>query len=91
MACGLDPDAFWSKTPRQVSLIFAGKQAQFTREHNERAWLAYHTAALPRMKKFPKLRTLLARDRKPQSPDQMLAIAKQWTLLLGGEVKGKPN
>ncbi|WP_342714049.1 hypothetical protein [Bradyrhizobium sp. B039] len=35
VACGLDPDAFWSKTPRQVSLIFAGKQAQFTREHND--------------------------------------------------------
>jgi len=72
-------------------VIFSGKQAQFTREHNERAWLAWYTAAMPRFKKFPKLRALQVRERRTQSPEQMLAIAKQWTLALGGEVKGKPN
>jgi hypothetical protein len=73
-------------------VIFAGKQAQLNREHNERAWLAWYTAAMPRFKTFPKLRALQVRSRKAaQSPDEMLAIAKQWTVLLGGEVKGKPN
>lgn len=91
MSFGLDPDAYWTKTPREVVLIFSGKAAQFTREHNERAWLAWYTAALPRFKKFPQLRKLMIRERNSQSPEQMLAIAKQWTLLLGGEVKGKPN
>jgi hypothetical protein len=33
----------------------------------------------------------MIRDREPQSAERMLAIAKQWTILLGGEVKGKPN
>jgi hypothetical protein len=46
---------------------------------------------MPRMKKFPQLRKLMIRERVEQSPEQMLAIAKQWTLLLGGEVKGKTN
>ena len=72
-------------------MIFEGKHAQFVREHNDRAWLAWYTAALPRFKKFPKLRSMLSRERRAQSPDEMMAIAKQWTLLLGGEVKGKPN
>lgn len=46
---------------------------------------------MPRFKKFPKLRALQVRERRAQSPEEMMAIAKQWTLLLGGEVKGKPN
>lgn len=72
---GLDPDAFWTKTPRYVSLIFEGKAAQFRREHNERAWLAWHTAGLPRMKKFPDLKKMLAREvRKPQTSEQQWAI-----------------
>lgn len=68
-----------------------GAAAEFRRAHNERAWLAWYTAALPRFKKFPALNELQIRDRTPQSPEQMLATVKQWTLLLGGEVKGKPN
>lgn len=66
---------------------------QFVREQNARAWLAWHIPALYRAKKLPPLRRMMVRerDRKPQSPEQMLMIAKQWTLLLGGEVKGKPN
>jgi len=39
--------------------------------------VVYYTAALPRYKKFPELKKLLAGDpasRKPQSPDQQWAI-----------------
>jgi hypothetical protein len=89
VACGLDPDAFWSKTVRQVDLIVSGKRAQFDREHNDRALHAWWVNAFRGHKQIP--RKALIRDRTPQSADRMLAIAKQWTLLLGGEVKGKPN
>lgn len=77
MALGLDPDDFWTKTPRYLSMIFEGKSRQLRREHNERAWLAHTIASLPRYKKLPDLKTLLARDtpaRKAQSPDQQWAI-----------------
>ncbi|MBR1193240.1 hypothetical protein [Bradyrhizobium sp. AUGA SZCCT0160] len=65
--------------------------AELEREHNDRAWLAWHTAALPRSKKFPALKKLMIRERHTQTAEQMLAVAKQWTAALGGEFKGKPN
>lgn len=91
MSLGFDLDAIWSKTPAQVALIFSGKSAQLTREHNERAWLAWHTAGLPRYKTFPALRKLLIRDRTPQSADKMQAIAKQWIVQVGGKVEYLSN
>jgi hypothetical protein len=76
---GLDPDAFWTKTPRYIALVFEGKAAQFRREHNERMSLAWHAAGLPRMKKFPDLKKLLAREtfaarKRPQTSDEQWAI-----------------
>lgn len=63
------------------------------REQNERAWLAWHTAVLPRAKKFPPLSKLLMKNktRVRQTPDQMLAVVRQWNALLGGATTGKPN
>ena len=75
VSLGLDPDDFWTKTPRYIGLIFEGKAAQLRREHNERAWLAWHTAGLPRVKKFPALKKLTVREsHAPQSVDQQWAI-----------------
>lgn len=55
-----------------------GKAAQFQREHNERAWLGWHIAALSRAKKLPDLRKLQARapatPRQQQTPDQQWAV-----------------
>lgn len=55
--------------------------------------MVWHIVAMPRSKRIPHIRKLMIKDRerRPQSPDQMLSIAKQWTLLLGGEITGKPN
>jgi len=65
---------------------------QIRREHNERAWLAYQTALLPRLKKFPTLKSISIREPvAPQTAEQMLAVARQITLLLGGDIKGRPN
>ncbi len=56
--------------------------------------LAWHTAALQRARKMPPLRKLLTRQPGPrprQTQRQMLDVAKQWTLLLGGKVIDKPK
>lgn len=69
---GLDENTFWRKTPRQIVRTLQAKGEQFKREHNERAWLAWHIAALPRAKKFPKLEDLMKRGpRKAMTPDQI--------------------
>jgi hypothetical protein len=54
------------------------------REHNARAWLAWHAAKLGQSnpKKFPKLKSLevavggSAKRRQRQTPEQMLMVAK---------------
>lgn len=77
MSLGLDPDAFWRATPRYIAMIIDAKASQFRREHNERAWLAYHVALLGRMKRLPDMRKLMAREpsiRRLQSADQQWAI-----------------
>ena len=62
------------------------------REHNERAWLAWHIAALTRAKKLPKLETLMHRRRgvaTKQTPEQMLGIVKMLNAAFGGKVIDK--
>lgn len=46
---------------------------------DELAWLAWHTAALPMMKKFPRLDELMGNKRTlvPQDHDQMLDVMKR--------------
>lgn len=44
------------------------------REHNDRAWLAYHVAALQRMKKPPRLNTLLIKRKRRQTWQEQFNI-----------------
>lgn len=46
-----------------MSWIIAGERQAQERAYNERAWLAWHTAAMPLMKRFPRLSELQV---KPQ-------------------------
>lgn len=56
-----------------------GNAARLRREHNQRAWSAWHTAMMGRAKKMPKLSELLIRDQpKAQTMAQMIATAKLW-------------
>lgn len=62
-----------------MALHFGALSDRAVREHNERVWLAYHIAGLPRLKKFPDMKKLLARDetaprRAPQTSEQQWAI-----------------
>lgn len=49
------------------------------RDHQGRAWLAWHVAALPRLKKFPTLESLLGVKKKVrrQSPEELAANIKR--------------
>lgn len=59
-------------------------------QHNDRAWLAWHIAALTRAKKLPPLRKLQARRRAPpQSWQQQKLAAAMWAAALGGGPKQK--
>jgi len=66
-------------TPRELSLRIEGAKKRLIREHNDRAWLAYNIAYLPRLKKPPPFDKLLYKDRsKRQTWQQQLVIAKMW-------------
>lgn len=86
MKCGYDQESFWDQTPHTLTLAFEAHRERSIVEHNERAWLAFHVAALQRTRKFPPLRRLMMRDRRPQSWQQQLAIAKQLTHAMGGMI-----
>ena len=63
-------------------LILKARTRALEREHNGRAWAAWHTAALGRVDRLPRLESLL-KTRTPtrapqQSWQQQLAIAMQW-------------
>lgn len=84
---------FWRSVPREIVATLTARSAVAVRQHNDRAWLAWHIGALSRpMKKFPPLDALrikpLAKQR--QSVDQQMAIARMWAARGIGKM-GKVN
>lgn len=60
--------------------IIGGAQDRLLREHNERAWLAWHVAALSRAKKMPKLKTMMSKaaSRRTQTWQEQMAVMDAW-------------
>lgn len=79
MSLGFDPDAFWNQTFETLEICFNGKEEAREREHNDRAWLAWHTAGLSRIKDFPELKSLLYR---PKQSKRELTPDEQWALMV---------
>jgi len=55
------------------------------REHNERAWLAWHIVAMQKAKRLPKLKKLLIQQpdrRRRQTWQEQMAIMGQWAAVL---------
>lgn len=78
---GFDPESFWDQTIRTMAIAINGKLRAARREHNQRAWLAWHTAALQRSKKLPTLRSMLARDKpRAQSWQEQSAMMQTWSI-----------
>jgi hypothetical protein len=67
VSLGFDPAAFWGLTLRMYMAHTKGAMQRLEREHGERAWQAWMTAALPLMKKMPRLEELTKRNR--EKPD----------------------
>lgn len=67
--------------------------ARLTRERDDKAWLAWHIAALGRAKQLPKLHTLQTgkkrrhQNGRKQSPEIQLAQMKALFLAFGGDPK----
>lgn len=60
--------------------MFKGAASRLGREQQARAWLAWHTAVLTRLKKFPTLDDLMGVKRKArrQTVSEMDAIFRAW-------------
>ena len=63
--------------------MLAGNADRLKREHNDRAWAAWHAGMIGRAAKPPRLQALLIRDQpKAQSIKEMIAHAGAWTTSL---------
>lgn len=82
---GYDHNSFWDQTPRTLSLTFSANEDRRIREHNERAWSAWHIAALQRTKKMPALRSLYAKPRM-LTVDEKTNALKNWAIATGGKI-----
>ena len=63
-----------------MALVFAGASDRLKREHQGQMSQAWHIAALPRLKKFPPLESLMGvkRTARRQTVSEMDAIFKAW-------------
>ena len=79
---GQDPSRFWGLSLREIDTVIRACAERSRQDHNDRAWLAHTVAALSRVKRLPKLKTLMIAKRgarpRPQTADEQKAIARQW-------------
>jgi hypothetical protein len=66
----------------------AAREAMLVREHNERAWLAYHIATLSRARKIVPLRDLQVRPRtaRQRTWQEQLDALQSWVVATGGKI-----
>lgn len=83
---GYDHESFWDQTLHTLSLTFEAANDRLRREHNDRAWTAWHTAGLGRTKTMPPLRSLFAKDAVPQTLQQQLKGLENFVRATGGRV-----
>jgi hypothetical protein len=82
---------FWASTPRQLQMHFDAAVQRARREHQGRAWLAWHVAALYRAKTLPKPESLMGTERKRRAPQpwqEQRNVARMLTVLFGGTIEG---
>ena len=63
---------FWDMTPREVHALIEADNWRRDQAQRGRAWLAWHIAALQRVKRFPALARLMGPDKpKEVGPDEL--------------------
>lgn len=75
-----------------MALIVEGKRRAAENAHQDRAWLAWTTAALGRAKQMPPLAELVGKkkappERRPSTAEQLLTTARLWTAATGGRME----
>ena len=88
VSLGFDLESFWDQTARTIQIAYEGAIERRRLEHNDRAWLAWHVAAMSRGKRLPALRTLMQK-RRPTVEETTAGLAA-WVLRHGGQVIYKP-
>jgi hypothetical protein len=87
----MPPDDFWKQTPRLILAITEAKIRDRKRAQTDNAVLAYQTARLGRIDKFPQFKTVLKdflpSDAKSSRTEPLpwqkgLEIARQWMAAL---------
>jgi hypothetical protein len=87
---GFDPESFWDQTFRTMAIAMHGKLRAARRELNQRAWLAWHIAALQRSKKLPRLKSMMTKEKpRAQSGQEQATIMQLWAT--GHNAKLKAN
>ena len=71
LKAGATVEAFWSMTPRETYGLIQADTWRRDQAQRGRAWLAWHIAALQRVKRFPSLARLMGHRPKALSPDEM--------------------
>ena len=83
---GYDHESFWDQTPHTLSLTFEAYNIRLMDEHNERAWTAWHVAALQRNKRLPNLKSLLTEKKRPLTMEEQIEGLKNWVQATGGKI-----
>jgi hypothetical protein len=84
---GFDPESFWDQTFRTLAIAMNGKLRAARRDHNQRAWLAWHIAAMGRAKKIPRLASMLAKEKpRQQSWQEQQMILASWSVAHNAKV-----
>lgn len=91
MILGYTHETFWDQTPATIRLTIEAATERREAEHNDRAWLAWHIAALTRATRLPSLDKLKAKKQTPVHWEKQLADLKAWVIATGGKVITRPK
>jgi hypothetical protein len=64
---------------------------RLVREYNERAWLAWHIAALTRTQKMPQLSRIQTKVPIQKPWEEQLEDLKTWVVATGGKIITRAN
>ncbi len=96
---GMMPSQFWIQTPHETGVWHKAMAEHdndlWKRTWQQTFWNGWHSAYFQRIKTMPKYERYLEmigiESNKRQTPEQMMAVAEQMTIALGGKPRQKPE
>ena len=70
MQIGLQPESFWSITPWQFSVCLKAAMKVAKSKFDDMAWSVWHTEALARSKKLPRLKEFISASEVSETNDE---------------------